>query len=76
MDGIDFTGTQLMLNGGSGQIKIVVTYKVKVIELLKIDMKFTFRQYAVTDAWGCEDSKISSGTKSAAILPPRRRIMG
>lgn len=77
MDGMDFTGTQLMLQGESGLIKIVVTYKVKVIELLKIDMEFTFRQYAVTDAWGCEGPpELGSGTKSAAILPPRRRIMG
>lgn len=73
MNGLDFTGSQLMLQGNS-VVRLVVTYKVKVIDLLGIDVEFTFRQYGITDGWGCEDNRITE-SKTAAILP-RRRLAG
>ena len=52
MAGLDFDYTSLMAYGTSNQIQLVVTYDVKVIELLNIDYSFTFRQCAQTTAWG------------------------
>lgn len=77
--GLNFNSTYIKFataNGeGVGRIKLVLTYKVQVIQLLNIDIKMTFRNYSATDAWGCENSKIAGGAKSAAILPPRRRLL-
>lgn len=51
MDGLDFNYSVLMPYG-SNDIILVVTYDVRVVRLLNIDYKFTFRQCAKTKAWG------------------------
>lgn len=58
MDGLDFNYTTLMHNG-ENQLQLVVTYDVKVIELLDIDFEFTFRQMAKATVWGNGVSVIS-----------------
>lgn len=57
MDGLDFNYTSLMAYGSSDEILLVVTYDVRVIRLLNIDVTFTFRQCAKTTAW---DEGVSS----------------
>lgn len=52
MSGLDFEYTTFLQNGSSNLIQLVVTYKVKVIELLNIDVEFTFRHCVKTTAWG------------------------
>ena len=52
MGGLNFNGTTLMPYGQTSEILLVVTYKVSVIQLLNIDMDFTFQQCAKTCAWG------------------------
>jgi len=52
MDGLDFQYTSLMAYGSSNEINLVCTYQVRVVRLLNIDYKFTFRQCAKTLAWG------------------------
>ncbi len=51
MAGLDFKYTTLMAYGTSDQIQLCVTYDVRVLRLLNIDFKFTFRQVAKTCAW-------------------------
>ncbi|MEG2428807.1 MAG: hypothetical protein RSA99_00310, partial [Oscillospiraceae bacterium] len=50
IDGLDF-GESTLFPYGSDEIKIVVTYKVKVIALLPIKKDFTFTQTALTHGW-------------------------
>ena len=50
--GLDFEYTTFLQNGKSNLIQLVVTYKVKVIELLNIDYEYTFRHCIKTTAWG------------------------
>lgn len=50
MNGIDFTQSELFPDG-ENVIKIVAVYRVKVVPLLPIDMKFTFCQSAETKGW-------------------------
>lgn len=52
LDGLDFQGTSLMNPANEDEIQLVVTYKVKVVQLLNIDVDFTFTQCAKTKAWG------------------------
>ncbi len=52
MDGLDFDYTTFLANGNSNQIQLVVTYDVKVIQLLRMDFNFTIRQCSKTTAWG------------------------
>ena len=52
MDDLSFKYSSLMANGKTNEIQLVVTYDVKVIQLLDIDFTFTFRQCAKTKAWG------------------------
>ena len=52
MSGLDFKYTTFLQNGTSNLIQLVVTYKVKVIELLNIDFEYTFRHCVKTTAWG------------------------
>lgn len=49
-DGMDFSMSSLF-PGGSNEIKINVSYDVKVIALLPINFKFHFNQTAVTHGW-------------------------
>lgn len=53
--GLDFSNSSLFKNG-SNEIKINVSYDIKVIALLPIDFKFHFNQTAVTQAWLCGES--------------------
>lgn len=48
--GLDFSDSELC-SGGGDDIKIIVTYKVHVLELLGIDFDFNFEQCAYTKAW-------------------------
>ncbi len=48
--GLDFEGSTLFPNGSS-EIKICVSYDVKVIALLPIDFSFHFKQTAITHGW-------------------------
>lgn len=59
MSGLDFDYTTFLQNGTSNLIQLVVTYDVKVIKLLNIDFKFTFRQCSKVTAWGRGICKIS-----------------
>ena len=52
LSGLDFEYTTFLQNGTSNLIQVVVTYKVKVIELLNIDYEYTFRHCVKTTAWG------------------------
>lgn len=49
-DGLDFSQSSLFPNG-SNEIRITVSYKVKIIALLPIDFSFHFTQSAVTHGW-------------------------
>lgn len=57
MAGLDFNYSAMMPYGKS-DIILVVTYDVKVLQLLNIDYSFTFRQCARTKAWGNGVSKL------------------
>ena len=52
IDGLDFSGTSLMAYGESNEIQVVMSYKVKAVDLLNIDYDFSFKQVAKTAAWG------------------------
>lgn len=62
MDGLDFNYSSLMSKGSTDDIQLVVTYDVKVIQLLNIDFTFTFRQMAKTKSWGNGVSAINPAT--------------
>ena len=64
MDGLDFDYTTFLQNGTSNLIQLVVTYDVKVIQLLNIDFTFTFRQCSKVTAWGRGISKINPGSST------------
>lgn len=56
LDGLDFSRSSLFPDG-SNEIRVTVSYDVKVIALLPIDFSFHFTQTAVTHGWLCgEDS--------------------
>lgn len=59
MDGLDFQYSTLMAHGKSNEIQLVVTYKVKLIQLLNLDFDFTIRQCSKTRAWGNGISKMN-----------------
>lgn len=50
LDGLDFSQSSLFPDG-SNEIRINVSYDVKVIALLPIDFSFHFNQTAVTQGW-------------------------
>lgn len=50
LDGLDFSKSSLFADG-SNEIRINVSYDVKVITLLPIDFSFHFNQTAVTHGW-------------------------
>lgn len=60
--GLDFNGSTLFPNG-SNEIKICVSYDVKVIALLPIDFSFHFEQTAITHGWLAGDSSYVSDKK-------------
>ena len=61
MDGLDFNGSTLFPNG-SNEIRLVVSYDVKVIALLPIDFSFHFRQSAVTHGWLAGEASYQTST--------------
>lgn len=50
MDGLDFSKSTIFPNGSS-EIRVNVSYDVKIIALLPIDFSFHFNQTAVTHGW-------------------------
>lgn len=50
LDGLDFSKSTIF-PGGSNEIRINVSYDIKVIALLPIDFSFHFNQTAVTHGW-------------------------
>lgn len=49
-NGIDFSNSTLFPYG-SAEITLIATYKVKILQLLPIDVEFTITQSAVTKGW-------------------------
>lgn len=70
MDGLDFKYTTFLQNGTSNLIQLVVTYDVKVIQLLNIDFDFTFRSCVKATAWGRGISKINPDDSMPTKSPP------
>ena len=60
--GLDFYGSTLFPNG-SNEIKVCVSYDVKVIALLPIDFTFHFEQTAITHGWLAGDASYQSDTE-------------
>ena len=52
MKGLDFEYSVFLKDGTSNLIQLVVTYDVRVLQLLNIDFDFTFRHCVKTIAWG------------------------
>ena len=50
MSGLDFTDSELC-PGGEEEIKIVVKYQVRVLDLLNLDIRMNFEQSASTKPW-------------------------
>ncbi|MBD5528063.1 MAG: hypothetical protein HDR02_06570 [Lachnospiraceae bacterium] len=72
MDGLDFQYTSLMAYGSSNEIHLVCTYQVRVIQLLKTDFTFTFRQTAKTLAWGDGASLVTPRSIWTSMAPTAR----
>lgn len=64
-NGLDFSNSTLFPYG-SDEINIVVTYKVKILQLLPVDLDFTITQSAVTKGWLHGD--MSAGANSSNEL--------
>ena len=69
MDGLDFRYTSFLQNGQSNKIQLVVTYDIRVIDLLNIDYKFKIRQCSKTTAWGRGISVIKPEAPSSSPNP-------
>ena len=69
MDGLDFTHTTFLQNGATNMIQLVVTYDVRVIQLLGFEFDFTFRHCVLTTAWGRGISKISPDESTPSVAP-------
>lgn len=72
MDGLDFQYTSLMAYGSSNEIRLVCTYQVRVLRLLNFDFAFTFRQSAVTLAWGDGTSLVTPRSIWTSMAPAAR----
>ncbi len=70
MDGLDFQYTTFLQNGTSNLIQLVVTYDVRVIQLLNIEFDFTFRNCVKCTAWGRGISKINPEASMETKSPP------
>ncbi|MBR5233172.1 MAG: hypothetical protein IKW03_03075 [Clostridia bacterium] len=57
LKGLDFGDSVLFLNG-TNEIKIIVKYEIKVMQLLNIDIRIPFTQCAATKAWFAETLKV------------------
>ena len=69
MAGLDFEYTTFLQDGTSNEIQLVVTYDVRVLNLLNIDFDFTFRQCVKTTAWGRGISKINPDDSMPISVP-------
>lgn len=71
LDGLKFRYTSFLANGTSDEIQLVVTYNIRMIQLLGIDLEFTIRQCSKTKAWGngisILEPKQNSQTSSGSI---------
>lgn len=63
LSGLDFSDSVIFLNG-SDDIKVIVHYDIQVIQLLGIDIKFSFTQCAATKAWFTGVSSAGASTSS------------
>lgn len=61
-DGLDFSKSTLFPYG-SNEIRINVSYDVKIIALLPIDFSFHFNQTAITHGWLCGEQSFQSSAK-------------
>lgn len=66
LDGLDFSGTELMSYGASAKVQLVVTYDVEVIRLLNFEYTITFSQCARTNAWGNGVSNEKTSTEEGS----------
>lgn len=66
-DGIDFSNSTLFPKG-SAEITIIATYKVKLLQLLPIDIEFTITQSATTRGWLHGDKSSNSAGDIAEML--------
>lgn len=62
LDGLDFSKSTLFPDG-SNEIRVTVSYDVKVIALLPIDFSFHFTQTAVTHGWLSGEESYRSTSK-------------
>lgn len=62
--GLDFNGSTLFPNG-SNEIKVCVSYDVKIIALLPIDFSFHFEQTAITHGWLAGEASYVSDAEKA-----------
>lgn len=65
MKGLDFKYTTFLAYGESDEIQLVVTYKIRLIQLLNINCDFTIRQCSKTTAW---DNGVSLITKADTTI--------
>lgn len=65
-DGLDFSKSTLFPSD-SNEIRITVSYDVKVIALLPIDFSFHFTQTAVTHGWLCGENSYRSTTEALDV---------
>lgn len=65
-NGLDFSNSTLF-PFGSDEITVVVTYKVKMIQLLPIDLEFKITQRAVTKGWLHGDKQPSNQSAEKQI---------
>lgn len=63
LDGLDFSNSSFCVDGGE-EVYLIVTYDLKALELLNIDVTWHMMQAAHTKAWLGGVSKISTDTGS------------
>lgn len=64
--GLDFTRSTLFPYG-SDEITIAVTYKIRLVQLLPVDIPFTITQTAVTKGWLHGDKSVSNKSNEEKI---------
>lgn len=65
-NGLDFSNSTLFPYG-TDEINVIVTYKVKLLQLLPLDYEFTITQSAVTKGW-LHGDKSSTGTSATEVI--------
>lgn len=74
LSGLDFNYTTLMAFGQNADIQLVVTYDLRVLRLLNLDLTFKIRQCSKTTAWGngisiLKPEQNETGSKDSADKP-------